>query len=548
MAVKTYKQLQMCSIGSFTRHLVRGKACQLAFGLSLCLSLVAIGFGVGCGRGRGAEAPGAASAVPTPSYPACDEASKPYQSRERGTKKGIPVWIRRFGCAGDDRVTGVVLTWHGDVIATGQFSGRVSFGGEAVTSLGAMDGFVVKWDEKGNERWAKRFGGINSQAWATGAVLNAGGDVVVAGQFHGVLDAVKPQLLSHGTDRFVLTVKPSGEFGFARAWPHAEALEQRLPMASDYYGGIVVAPGPQNGVVRVGPSGEIAGQISVNQAIVTGLGMYHDRAMVVVGFGDPSSNQTVQPEQELQDPQSSQGISEQPLSGADESSAAAPSTPSSSPPTLSLAMRLAQQGRKAPGVARDSVVFVAKYNGFGQLLWTRTLQAQGGFGPALVAADASGGAVVATTFQGVVDVGTGPLRAGFGYDLLLMRVGPDGATMWARAFDGPQGNEWLRALAVDGVGSVVFGGTFEKAIDLGAGAIMSAGPISGFVARVDPMGHTMWSHVFGGANSSVVVEAVSLGRAGRVVVAGSYRGWTDLGAGWVPGSDQWDGFVAMYAD
>jgi hypothetical protein len=105
----------------------------------------------------------------------------------------------------------------------------------------------------------------------------------------------------------------------------------------------------------------------------------------------------------------------------------------------------------------------------------------------------------------------------------------------------------MNALAVDPAGSVVLGGAFERAVDFGAGPIMSAGAVSGFVARLDPLGRHLWSQVIGAPQSSAVVEAVALGE-NQVAVAGAFQGWTDFGAGLVPSSGQWDGFVAVLQD
>lgn len=138
---------------------------------------------------------------------------------------------------------------------------------------------------------------------------------------------------------------------------------------------------------------------------------------------------------------------------------------------------------------------------------------------------------VVVTFQGAVDVGTGVLRSGIGFDMLAMKLESTGNTLWAKAFPGPQGSEWANALAVDSVGNFAVGGTFERAVDFGGGPVMSAGPISGFVAKFDGFRRHLWSRVFGARQSSAVVEAVVLGTNVRWALLGRSKGGLTLEEG-----------------
>ena len=75
---------------------------------------------------------------------------------------GAFVWVRGFGGTNDDQALDVTVDSAGNVIAAGFFSGTVDVDPGAsvvnLSSLGATDGFVVKYDASGNLVWAFSLG------------------------------------------------------------------------------------------------------------------------------------------------------------------------------------------------------------------------------------------------------------------------------------------------------------------------------------------------------------------------------------------------------
>ena len=480
-----------------------GTICIVSFRAFCCWMLMGL---AGChseGRGR------RASTIDPAAYPPCDVPSDAYQPDKPLNTPGAPVWIRRFGCQADDRAMGVVIEHDGNVVATGSFSGRVSFGDAPLISGGKQDAFVVRWDAKGKPVWSLRLGGLNSEAQGTNIMLGATGELMLAGRFHGVLDATQPQLLSRGLDPFVLMMSKDGSFLWARRFERAGTSEHaRVPVAGDAMGGTLVALSPSNPkaddgvVVRVDPSGDIAGQVPLAEGTVASVAVHANRSVLLAGFrGLPHS-------------QKPKGL---------------PRVTGSAP--VGLASQL---------------LFLTKIDDQARRVWWREIgdARVRAFGEPLLMVDPQGYGYLAFSYQGEIDVGTGTMDSSGGFDIVMMKLDPAGRTVWARAFAGPQGNEWVNGLAVDPAGHLAVGGAFEAAVDFGGGPIMSAGPISGFVAIFDSLGRHLWSRVFGAQQSRAVVESVSLG-AENVAVAGSFQGWRDFGGGLVPSAGQWDGFVAL---
>jgi hypothetical protein len=90
------------------------------------------------------------------------------------------------------------------VILTGRFWDTVNFGGRTLTSAGAEDIFIAKFDAGGNHVWSQRYGDDNSQ-YAYSATVDASGNVVLTGYFWGTVDFGGSALTSAGGVEIFLT-------------------------------------------------------------------------------------------------------------------------------------------------------------------------------------------------------------------------------------------------------------------------------------------------------------------------------------------------------
>ncbi len=100
---------------------------------------------------------------------------------------GALLWARQAGGAGTDVATDVVIDNSGNAIVSGSFSQTSSFGGTNLTSAGSTDAFVWKINPAGATQWARGLGGTGLDE-ATGVAVTAAGDVVATGAFTGTVD------------------------------------------------------------------------------------------------------------------------------------------------------------------------------------------------------------------------------------------------------------------------------------------------------------------------------------------------------------------------
>lgn len=178
--------------------------------------------------------------------------------------------------------------------------------------------------------------------------------------------------------------------------------------------------------------------------------------------------------------------------------------------TLTVALALEQAGSAGAGAAAPAGLSLAQYAPDGAVRWVRALPAEvSGVGG--LAAEPDGRVVLAATFSGAVDLGSGPVASVGGTDVLLARLGADGRAVWARAHGGT-GADAARALARAPDGDLLLAGEAGTGgIDLGTGLVGSTS--RGFWARLSP--------TTGGAR-------VAEGLEGVAALAGDARGRTLL--------------------
>ena len=186
-------------------------------------------------------------------------------------------------------------------------------------------------------------------------------------------------------------------------------------------------------------------------------------------------------------------------------------------------------------------VFVVALDASGNHVWSK------GFGDAAeqfgesIAVDAMGNVLVAGTFQGVIDFGSGPLAAVY-RDVFLAKLDPSGAPIWGKRFgDGEKMSD--ANVGVDAAGDVFLAGDTDGTVDFGNGPLVVTGDTNVYVAKFDPDGSAVWSKTFGDMDGQEdALLAVDAG--GSLVLAGELNGTIDFGGGVIAASGNHDTFVA----
>ena len=174
-------------------------------------------------------------------------------------------------------------------------------------------------------------------------------------------------------------------------------------------------------------------------------------------------------------------------------------------------------------------VFIASFDYLGQPLWSKRFGDAVAQTVARVATDAQGNVAIVGDFAGKIDFGAGALTGVGATDVYLAKFGPTGTLLWAKSFgDVAAQNAFDVAFAPNG--DVVFTGSFAGKINLGGGALISAGATDLFVGRYDPAGTFQWGKRFGD-NVGQAGKGVAVDAQGNVIITGDIAGKVDFGGG-----------------
>lgn len=179
-------------------------------------------------------------------------------------------------------------------------------------------------------------------------------------------------------------------------------------------------------------------------------------------------------------------------------------------------------------------VFVAKLDGKGKALWSRSFATAADEAATAVAASPDGGVIVAGYFTADLMMGNTLLPGQGGSDAFVAKLdGTTGDVVWA-VKRGYAGNQVPRALAVTAAGSVLVIGSFSGFFDCvngacGFAAVESAGGMDAFVLELDPDGAELAHARFGGTGDDFAA-AITLDGAGHAVIAGDFVSSVPIGA------------------
>ncbi|WP_246357213.1 CBM96 family carbohydrate-binding protein, partial [Pyxidicoccus fallax] len=190
---------------------------------------------------------------------------------------------------------------------------------------------------------------------------------------------------------------------------------------------------------------------------------------------------------------------------------------------------------------------LARYRDDGTVAWTRGILTAEQAVPESVAVSPDGGLLVAGTYMGTVDFGTGALPvAELGQNIFIAKFSAAGQPVWSRGFvvsqEGAAGTVFSVELAADAQGGLVLTGSFNGVVNFGGGTLSSGSytprPVPQqmglFLARFASDGAHAWSKAIAhGDYAPTEGTAIALAADGSVLVGGRVGEGSDLGDGWI---------------
>ncbi|MGK3994171.1 hypothetical protein [Sorangium sp. So ce1024] len=135
--------------------------------------------------------------------------------------------------AQDANLRAVAFHPAGGVVVAGDYAGTLDLGAGPFTSdVGGYNVFAARLDASGGHVWSRSFGGQSAQEPT--AALDAAGNLVLGGEFHGVIDfgggPIETTGFSEGdqsSDIFVASLGPDGEHRWSRSIGSVDGEDHR---------------------------------------------------------------------------------------------------------------------------------------------------------------------------------------------------------------------------------------------------------------------------------------------------------------------------------
>lgn len=175
------------------------------------------------------------------------------------------------------------------------------------------------------------------------------------------------------------------------------------------------------------------------------------------------------------------------------------------------------------GALNNRDIFLAKYAGDGTVKWAKRIGAdliENTFG---ISYDAAGNIYITGNFITGTIIGTDTLLSNGSSDFFVAKFDVDGNYLWSKAGGGTD-SEGARSIATDAAGNVyITGEFFSPTFSFGAVTITNSAGNScdAFLLKYDAAGNELWGRSAGG-NSSDYGTAVALDGSGNVIVGGSF--------------------------
>jgi hypothetical protein len=197
--------------------------------------------------------------------------------------------------------------------------------------------------------------------------------------------------------------------------------------------------------------------------------------------------------------------------------------------------------------AGHSDIFIAQFTSDGDHVWSKSFGDAENQDVSEITVDHDGNIVLKGSFLGTLDFGGGPMismGAPDSYDEYVVKLTSKGDYLWSKRFPGANLPSSVH-MAVDRGGNVLCTGNFAGSLDVGGGALTSAGLANFFIVKYDSSGAHVWSRSF--SNTDYLHAAgIASDHSGNVLLAGAFSGNPDSGGLKLAGAGGIDAFIAKF--
>jgi len=362
--------------------------------------------------------------------------------------QGAFVWVTQAGGTNDDVGYDVAVDTNGNSFITGYYVKAAEFGDASVFNTGGFDLFVAKYNSAGALAWVRSTPNGNN-VYGSGISLDGSGNILITGSFVYDLNwGGETYENSETYDLFVARFTPNGALDWLNVAGGVDN-DQGIKVAADASGNAFVT------------------------GFFTGVAFFGDDEILV-----------------------STGTTE---------------------------------------------TFVAKFDSDGALEWVKETQSQEAQG-ADIAVDKTGNCYVTGYFRTSTEIGTNTLASSGFFDLFLAKFDGDGELLWATN-SGTTDAINAAGIALDAEGNVYLTGSFLGNVTLGQTTLTNDDVFNLFVASYDPSGNVLFLRG-AGSSGELTGYAIAVDLAGNLILAGQLKGRALVGFNDLSSQGDADVFVA----
>jgi hypothetical protein len=351
-------------------------------------------------------------------------------------------WVEKAGGAANDYGYGIAVDGAGNSYIAGSFNGSATFAETAVTGQGGNDIFVAKYDNAGNLLWARSAGGATNDA-ASAVAVDGSGNCYVTGFFQGTAAFGTTTLTSAGgPDIFVAKYDSAGNLLWVRQ-AGGPRDDRGYAVAVDGSANVYVA-GTFNSTAVFDTTNLVsAGVFDIFVAKYDGNG----HLLWVRQAGGSADDYGT-------------GVA------VDNSGNCYLAGHFGSPVATFDTVTLTNRG------GRD--VFVAKYGSAGNLVWVRQAGGAQDDVATAIAADGAGNSFVTGYFYGTAAFGSTMLNSTGLSDIFVAKYDGNGNLVWAANAGGP-GDDYAYGVALNSAGACFLTGGFSGTVTFGSSTYTGGG-------------------------------------------------------------------------
>lgn len=425
----------------------------------------------------------------------------------------VKIWVKTFGGTSPDLGKSSCTDSSGNVYVTGCFSGTVDFGDGTVTSSGASDVFILKYNANGDLQWVKTFGGLSGVTYSDqgfSIYTDPSGNVYITGEVYGSVD-FGGGASSGVYDAFIVKYSSDGAYQWGRRF------------GNNYYGSTIKSLcTDKSGSVYI--TGKFVNTVDFGGGQVTSLGGYSDIFLVKY---------------------SSSGAYEWSKNFGDSYIDAGNSVCTDSAGNVYITGGFGGTvdfggGNLATGDTANSNVFIAKYTANGVYEWAKKFGSGEGQGYS-VCIDASDNIYITGRFKGTVDFGGGSVVSKGVLDGFIAKYSSSGVYQWSKGVGGTQ-DDISHSICTDLSGNLYITGYFTGSADFGGGTITGNGNADVFITKYTTDGVYQWMKHFGGTSIDIGYS-ICTGINGSIFASGYYSNTVNFGDGNVTSNGTYDVFL-----